>query len=81
MEVTRRYRRAKTDRRDVHKLLTMLLRHAAGAKNGWSVVRVPSVLDEDRRPLHRALLTTKRDRTRVIHRITGLLAGYGIRMA
>jgi transposase len=78
--VNRRYRRAKTDRLDVHKLLTMLLRHAAGETKVWSVVRVPSVADEDRRQLHRELLTTKRDRTRVINRIKGLLAGYGIRM-
>jgi hypothetical protein len=49
LEVNRRYRRAKTDRLDVHKLLTMLLRHAAGEKKVWSVVRVPSVVDEDRR--------------------------------
>ena len=45
----------------------------------WSVVRVPSVADEERRQLYRELVTTKRDRTRVIHRIKGLLAGYGIR--
>ena len=81
IEVNRRSRRAKTDRLDVHKLLTMLLRHGAGEKKVWSVVRVPSVVDEDRRQLHRELLTTKRDRTRVINRIKGLLAGYGIRMA
>src|SRR5919109_4777682 len=81
IEVNRRYRRAKTDRLDVHKLLTMLLRHAAGEKKVWRVVRVPSVVDEDRRQLHRELLTTKRDWTRVLNRIKGLLAGYGIRMA
>jgi transposase len=80
IEVNRRYRRAKTDRLDVHKLLTMLLRHAAGEKKVWSVVRVPSVADEDRRQVHRELLTTKRDRTRVSNRIKGLLAGYGIRL-
>ena len=80
IEVNRRYRRAQTDRLAVHKLLTMLLRHTAGEKKVWSVVRVPSVIDEDRCQLHRELLTTKRDRTRVINRIKGLLAGYGIRM-
>jgi len=78
--VHRRYRRAKTDRLDVHKLRTMLLRHAAGEKQVWSVVRVPRVSEEDRRQRHRDLLTTKRDRTRVINRITGLLAGCGSRM-
>jgi transposase len=81
IEVNRRHRRAKTDRLDVHKLLTMLLRHMAGERKVWSVVRVPSVADEDRRQLHRELLTTKRDRTRVINRMKGLLAGCGIRLA
>ena len=61
IEVNRRYRRAKTDRLDVHKLLTMLLCHAAGEKKVWSIVRVPSVAEEDRRQLHREPLTTKRD--------------------
>jgi transposase len=78
IEVNRRYRRAKTDRLDVNKLLTMLLRHIAGERKVWSVVRVPSVADEDRRQLHRELLTAKRDRTRVINRMKGLLAGYGV---
>jgi transposase len=81
MEVHRRHRRATTDRLEVHKLLRMLLRHEAGEKKGWSVVRGPSVADEDRRQLHRELLTTKRARTRGINRLKGLLAGYGVRMA
>jgi transposase len=72
IEVNRRQRRAKTDRLDVHKLLTMLLRHLAGEKKVWSVVRVPSVEEEDRRQLHRELLTAKQDCTRVINRIKGL---------
>ena len=49
IEVNRRQRRAKTDRLDVRKLLTMLLRHLAGERKVWSVVRVPSVEEEDRR--------------------------------
>jgi transposase len=80
IEVNRRQRRAKTDRLDAHKLLMMLLRYCAGETRVWSVVRVPSVEDEDRRQLHRELVTAKRDRTRVINRIKGLLAGYGIRL-
>lgn len=79
--VNRRDRRAKTDRLDVPKLLTMRRRHVAGAKKVWRVVRVPSGADEDRRQLPRELLTTKRDRTRVSNRRKGLLAGYGMRMA
>jgi transposase len=78
--VNRRHRRAKTDRRDVHKLLTMLLRDVAGETRVWSIVRVPSLEEEDRRQLHRAWATTKRDRARVINRITGLLASQGLVM-
>ena len=81
IEVNRRQRRAKTDRLDVHKLLTMLLRHMAGERKVWSVVRVPSVDEEDRRQLHRDMLTAKQDRTRVINRIKGLLAGHGVQLA
>ena len=43
----------------------------------WNVVRVPSVEEEDRRQLHRALTTAQQDRTRIIKRIKGLLAGHG----
>jgi transposase len=80
IEVNRRHRRAKTDRLEVQKLLTMLMRHVAGERKVWSVVRVPRVEEEDRRQLHRALVTTKQDRTRVIHRIKGLLASHGLVM-
>jgi transposase len=78
--VHRRHRRAKTDRLDVQKLLTRLLRHAAGERKVWSIVRVPSVEEEDRRQLHRALATAKQERTRVINRIKGLLASHGLVM-
>jgi transposase len=80
IEVNRRQRRAKTDRLDVHKLLTMLLRHMAGEREVWSVVRVPSVEEEDRRQLHRELTTAKCDRTRLSNRIKGLLAGHGVQL-
>ena len=80
IEVNRRQRRAKTDRLDVRKLLTMLLRHLAGERKVWSVVRVPSVEEEDRRQLHRELTTAKQDRTRIINRIKGLLAGHGVQL-
>ncbi len=80
LEVNRRQRRAKTDRLDGHKLLAMLLRYRTGEQRVWSVVRVPSDDDEDRRQLHRELVTTKRGRTRIMNRIKGLLAGYGVRL-
>jgi transposase len=79
IEVNRRKRRAKTDRIDVVALLDLLARHLAGsAKPVWSVVRVPSVEDEDRRHLYRELKLAKKDRTRVSHRIKGLLANQGL---
>jgi transposase len=80
IEVNRRQRRAKTDRLDVRKLLTMLLRHSAGEKKVWSVVHVPSVEEEDRRQLHRELTTAKQDRTRIINRTKGLFAGHGVQL-
>ena len=42
IEVNRRARRAKTDRLDGGKLLTMLLRYLGGERRLWSVVRVPT---------------------------------------
>jgi transposase len=80
IEVNRRQRRAKTDRLDVRKLLTMLLRYLAGEPKVWSVVHVPSVEEEDRRQLHRELTTAKQDRTRIINRMKGLLAGHGVQL-
>jgi transposase len=79
IEVNRKKRRAKTDRVDLVGLLDLLARHLAGsAKPVWSVVRVPSVEDEDRRHLHRELKLLKKDRTRVSHRMKGLLANQGL---
>jgi len=54
-EVNRRQRRTKTDRLDAGKLLNLLLRYHGGEGKVWSVVRVPSVADEDARQLHREL--------------------------
>lgn len=80
IEVNRRAKRAKTDRLDVRKLLSMLIRHQGGEKKVWSVVHVPSVEAEDKRHLHRELTTLKEDRTRHTNRIKGLLVGQGVRM-
>jgi transposase len=80
IEVNRRLRRAKTDRMDATRLLVLLVRFWNGERRVWSVVRVPSVEEEDRRHLHRELLTMKRDRTRLANRIQGLLANQGLRV-
>jgi transposase len=78
IEVNRRKRRAKSDRLDAHKLLSMLLRQHGGEAKVWSVVQVPSVSAEDRRQLHRELLTLKSERTEHVNRIKGLLASQGL---
>jgi transposase len=80
IEVKRRARRVKTDRLDVQKLLTMLIRYDAGEKRVWSVVHVPTTEAEDKRHLHRQLSTLKADRTRHTNRIKGLLYGQGVRI-
>ena len=80
IEVNRRLRRAKTDRMDATRLLALLVRYFGGEREVWSVVSVPSQEEEDRRHLHRELLTMKRDRTRLANRIQGLLANQGLRV-
>jgi len=78
IEVKRRGRRRKTDRLDAGKLLSMLIRWHHGEKNVWSLVQVPSVVDEDRRQLHRDLGEMKEERTQHTNRIKGLLAACGL---
>ena len=78
IEVSRRRRRAKSDRLDAVKLVSMLIRWHNGEKKVWSVVHVPSVDDEDRRQLHRELIELKAERTELSNRIKGLLAGLGL---
>lgn len=80
IEVNRRARRAKTDRLDVTKLLTMLVRFHLGERQVWRTVTVPSEATEDLRHLHRDLKTLKNERTRHINRIKGLLASHGVVM-
>jgi len=78
IEVNRRFRRVKTDRLDVGKLLNMLLRYQQGELKVWSVVHVPGVAEEDQRQLHRELLALKRERTHHINRMKGVLASQGV---
>ena len=80
LEVNRRMRRAQSDSLGARKLLTMLVRYHAGERKVWSVVRVPTVEEEDRRQLHRELRTLKKERTRTTNRVKGLLANQGIRL-
>jgi len=79
IEVSRRSRNRKTDRLDAIKLATMLVRWDLGEKP-WAVVQVPTVEGEDCRQIHRELKTLKKDATRHVNRIKGLLAGQGLRI-
>jgi len=78
IEVNRKAKRAKTDRLDARKLLTMLMRYHHGEEKAWSVVNVPSTETEDHRHLHRELNTLKAERTKHINRIKGFLTGQGV---
>jgi transposase len=78
IEVNRRQRRAKTDKLDVIKLGVLLGRYDSGEKKVWSVVRVPSVAEEDGRQVGRELESLKKERTEHCNRIRGLLASQGV---
>lgn len=78
IEVARRWRRAKTDRLDVRKLLERLIKYTSGSKE-WKVVRVPSVEAEDARQVQRELQTRKQERAAVSNRIKSLLAAQGVK--
>jgi transposase len=78
IEINRRMKRAKTDRLDVAKLLSMLIRYHQGERKVWRTVNVPSEDSEDSRQFHRELAELKVERTSHINRIKGLLSGQGI---
>ena len=78
IEVNRRRRRAKSDRLDAQKLLSMLLRYVGGEAKLWSVVQVPSAEEEAARQLHRELLTLQAEATQHTNRIKSLLATCGL---
>src|SRR5215472_102819 len=78
IEVNRRQRRTKTDRFHAGKLLSLLLRYHGGERKVWSRVRVPSVVAEDARQLHRELQELKDERTEHSNRSKGLLASQGL---
>jgi transposase len=78
--VERRARWAKTDRLDVRRLLTVLIRHVGGEPGGWKLVRVPTVAEGDGRALHRELRTLTQESTRAINRIKGRVITQGVRL-
>jgi len=79
IEVSRRGRRAKTDRLDADKLLRMLIRYGSGERTLWKVVHVPTREAEDARHAERAITALVAERTRQRSRLHALLALHGVR--
>jgi hypothetical protein len=65
---------------DVRKLLSMLLCSAQGERQGWHVVKVPSVEAEDQRHRPRDVATLKQERASTMPRIEGLFRSQGLRV-
>ena len=78
LQVDRRARRSKTDRVDVERMLRSLMAYLRGEPKVWSVVRVPSIAEEDGRRLHRERGRLISERVQHVNRIKGLLALHGI---
>jgi transposase len=76
--VSRRARRAKTDRLDAERLVRVLLAYSRGEPKVCSVARPPSVEEEDAKRLHRERQFLMKERVQHIGRIKGLLATQGI---
>ena len=80
IEVNRRFRRVKTDRIDVNKLMDMLIRYLNGEQKLWSVLHIPTVEQEDHRRLQREVDRLKKERTSHSNRIRSLLVLHGIKL-
>ena len=81
IEVNRRARRAKNDRLDGDKLLAMLLRWHVGERRLWSVLRPPTLHEEDARRVPRELDRLTSERTAHLNRIGSLLVLHNLRPA
>ena len=77
--VTRRARRAKTDRLDAVGLLRVLAAKFAGDPDACRTVVVPSVEEEDAKRPHRERECLVQERVRIENRIAALLATQGVR--
>jgi transposase len=79
IEVSRRARRAKTDRIDLDKLMRAFLAYLRGEPRVCSMLHVPTVEDEDRKRRTRERERLLKERTAHSNRIKALLFGQGIR--
>jgi len=80
IEVNRRARRAKSDRIDGDKLLSMLMRYHGGESRVWSVVRAPSPHEEDERWLDRERQRLSKERNGHANRIRCFLVMNNLRV-
>ena len=78
IEVSRKKRRAKTDRIDVEKIVIALMRFLAGEKYACRMIRIPEAEHEDARNLNRELRTLKDEKTSHSNRIRSLMVTQGI---
>jgi transposase len=76
--VSRRHRRAKTDRIDGEALVRTLLVYKRGEPRVCAMVRVPTPEEEDQRRLCRELKTLVGERVRHVNRLRGLFFSQGI---
>src|SRR3954463_2366621 len=77
--VSRRARRAKTDRLDALGLLRVLAAYLGGDRQVCGMVRVPTPEEEDAKRPHREREGLVRERVRLENRIAALLATQGVR--
>ena len=80
IEVNRRQRRVKSDKVDVISLLRLLQRYEQGDRKAMSVVRVPTLEQEDQRRLHRERERLIKERGGHSARIQSLLVAHGVRL-
>ncbi|CAH2904233.1 MAG: Mobile element protein [uncultured Paraburkholderia sp.] len=79
IEVSRRARRAETDRLDADRLLSMLMRYHAGERRLWAIALIPSPEQEDARRVHRELGRLRQERTAHSNRVRSLLVLHNLR--
>src|SRR5262249_44457523 len=78
VQVDRRARRAKSDSVDANRMLRSLMAYLRGEPKVWSVVRIPSLIEEDDRRLHRERERRINERVGHVNRIKALCAIHGI---
>ena len=79
--VDRRARRAKTDRIDLELIMRTLLAYLRGEPRVCSMIRVPTIEEEDRKRRNRERERLLKERTAHTNRIKGLLHAQGVRDA